>query len=77
MDDNRATLMTRGAAVAEVDVKGLVTAWSDAARSLLGFETRDVLGRPATDLLAEPLPPDALHSLADSDGWTGTVSPAP
>lgn len=28
----------------------------------------------ADDLLAEPLPPDALHSLADSDGWTGTVT---
>ncbi|WP_324612233.1 ATP-binding SpoIIE family protein phosphatase [Streptomyces sp. MMG1533] len=74
MDEHRATPMTRGAAAAEADAKGLVTAWSDAARSLLGFETRDVLGRPATDLLAEPLPPDALHSLADSDGWTGTVT---
>ncbi|MFE9426840.1 SpoIIE family protein phosphatase [Kitasatospora sp. NPDC006697] len=41
-------------AVAVLDSAGLVSGWSPAAGELLGFGPSEVLGRPATDLLADP-----------------------
>ncbi|WP_405785783.1 SpoIIE family protein phosphatase [Streptomyces sp. NBC_01367] len=73
VDERRAASVNRGPAAAAADAGGLVTAWSDAARRLLGFEPGDVIGCSVADLLAEPLPVDALRSLAEPDEWSGTV----
>ncbi|MDX3113276.1 PAS domain-containing protein, partial [Streptomyces scabiei] len=40
-----------------VDPDGLVSGWSEGGRLLLGWTSRDVLGRPVTDLMADPPPP--------------------
>ncbi|MFI2436759.1 SpoIIE family protein phosphatase [Streptomyces sp. NPDC018693] len=47
-------------AVAVVDATGVVTGWSDGARLLTGYPAEEAVGRPAADLLAETLPPDAV-----------------
>ncbi|QEU70539.1 PAS domain S-box protein [Streptomyces galilaeus] len=59
--------MEQVAAAAVVDVRGIVTGWSEGARLLTGRTAQDAVGRPAADLLAEPLP-------ARGDGaWSGPV----
>ncbi|MFI5820519.1 SpoIIE family protein phosphatase [Streptomyces rishiriensis] len=40
-----------------VDPDGLVSGWSEGGRLLLGWTSADVLGRPVTDLVADPPPP--------------------
>ncbi|MFE4591446.1 SpoIIE family protein phosphatase [Streptomyces laurentii] len=60
------------AVTAAADQEGTLTAWSTGARWLLGYRTEDVVGRPATDLLAE----DAAAFRARLSGrqrWTGPV----
>ncbi|MFJ2813386.1 SpoIIE family protein phosphatase [Streptomyces sp. NPDC087294] len=52
------------AAAAVVDTHGTVTGWSEGARRLTGRPAAEAVGRPARDLLAEPLPPGALTALA-------------
>ncbi|WP_079141634.1 SpoIIE family protein phosphatase [Streptomyces sp. LUP30] len=39
-----------------VDPDGLVSGWSEGGRLLLGWTSQDVLGRPVTELLADPPP---------------------
>ena len=43
-------------AAAVVDLDGVVSGWSDGGRLLLGWTTAQVVGRPMTDLLADPAP---------------------
>ncbi|MEU9348749.1 SpoIIE family protein phosphatase [Streptomyces sp. NPDC048278] len=51
--------MERVAAAAIIDALGRVTGWSEGARMLTGHRAEEVVGRPATDLLAEPVPAEA------------------
>jgi PAS domain S-box-containing protein len=46
----RAPALSGGPAAFEVDAGGLVSAWSPAAERLLGYETAEVVGRPASEL---------------------------
>ncbi|KOV57777.1 hypothetical protein ADL01_39270 [Streptomyces sp. NRRL WC-3618] len=62
------------AAVAAVDANGLLTAWSPGARQLLGYAPSDVIGRPASRLLAGDPPVAALRQAAASRSWSGTVA---
>ncbi|MFG2894589.1 SpoIIE family protein phosphatase [Streptomyces sp. NPDC048248] len=48
-------------ATATVDERGIVTGWSEGAQRLLGHRSDEVVGRPATDLLADE---------EDADGCT-------
>ncbi|MFG2352212.1 SpoIIE family protein phosphatase [Streptomyces sp. NPDC048521] len=43
-------------AVAVIDAQGRVTGWSEGARLLTGHPAGDIVGRPATELLAEDVP---------------------
>ncbi|MEU6777264.1 SpoIIE family protein phosphatase [Streptomyces sp. NPDC046759] len=56
--------MKHGAAVAVIDALGTVTAWSEGARQLTGRPAGDVVGRPATELLAGHVPEDILTARA-------------
>lgn len=50
-----------GTAVAIVDGHGYVTRWNADAERLLGYRADDVVGRPAADLLVEPVAPDDVR----------------
>ncbi|MEU6198528.1 SpoIIE family protein phosphatase [Streptomyces sp. NPDC047061] len=63
----------QGTAAVPLDARGLVSAWNAEAAQLLGYEADGVLGRPATDLLAAPLPPAAEDGLARRMDWTATM----
>ncbi|KUL42782.1 hypothetical protein ADL12_09055 [Streptomyces regalis] len=67
------TLAAENAAAA-VDARGVVAAWSRGARLLLGYEPVEVIGRPATDLLAARLPDSAWRSLSQQEPWAGRVA---
>ncbi|MEU6511566.1 SpoIIE family protein phosphatase [Streptomyces sp. NPDC046942] len=56
--------MKHGAAVAVIDVLGTVTGWSEGARLLTGHSAGDVVGRPATELLAGNVPGELLAARA-------------
>ena len=60
-------------AVAAVDARGLVTAWSPGAGRLLGYEPSDVIGRPAFLLLAGDPPAAALRHAAAALSWSGRL----
>ncbi|WP_405765538.1 SpoIIE family protein phosphatase [Actinacidiphila glaucinigra] len=60
------------AAVAAGDT-GVLTAWGEDARRLLGWSSAEVLGRPAGTLLAEPLAFAALRRIAAGRSWAGPV----
>ncbi|GGY81314.1 hypothetical protein GCM10010300_26680 [Streptomyces olivaceoviridis] len=64
--DNRIILgrMKDVAAVAVIDAHGTVTGWTEGARLLTGHPADEVVGRPATDLLAEDVPGDILTAPA-------------
>ncbi|MEW2400690.1 SpoIIE family protein phosphatase [Streptomyces sp. NPDC046862] len=61
-------------AVAAVDARGRVTAWNPGARQLLGYAPAEVLGRPASLLLAADPSPAALRRAAASHSWSGRVA---
>ncbi|WP_369252807.1 SpoIIE family protein phosphatase [Streptomyces sp. R41] len=61
-------------AAAAVDAHGVVTAWSRGARLLLGYAPGEVVGHPATELLAAGLPDSARRSLARREAWLGRVA---
>ncbi|MFI1732187.1 SpoIIE family protein phosphatase [Streptomyces acidicola] len=61
-------------AVAAVDAHGLVTAWNPGARQLLGYTPSEVLGRPASLLLAADPTPAALRRAIASQSWSGRVA---
>ncbi|MGY5122982.1 PAS domain-containing protein, partial [Streptomyces sp. 900105755] len=52
--------MERVAAAAIIDALGRVTGWSEGARMLTGHRAEEVVGRPATDFLAEQVPAEVL-----------------
>ncbi|ANP52693.1 PAS domain S-box-containing protein [Streptomyces griseochromogenes] len=56
--------MERVAAAAIIDAQGRVTGWSEGARLLTGRAAEEVVGRPATDLLAEDVPASAIGAQA-------------
>ncbi|WSQ13280.1 SpoIIE family protein phosphatase [Streptomyces sp. NBC_01231] len=66
--------METPAAVAVVDADGILTSWSLGAQQLLHYSAAQVMGRPAAELLASPLPETARLRLAASEGWTASVA---
>ena len=60
-----------------LDARMTVTSWTADAERLLGYESAEVVGRPAADLL---LPEDAARipelaaRCSDGDGWAGLLS---
>ncbi|MEU1008769.1 SpoIIE family protein phosphatase [Streptomyces sp. NPDC005890] len=54
--------MKEVAAVAVIDARGTVTGWSEGARRLTGHRAGEVVGRPATHLLAADVPGELLAS---------------
>ncbi|MEU6407043.1 SpoIIE family protein phosphatase [Streptomyces sp. NPDC046985] len=62
-------------AVATVDAEGVIVHWSRGAQELLGYAPREVLLRPAGDLLADGDPVDLPARLAAiEDCWDGVVT---
>jgi PAS domain-containing protein len=45
-----------------VDERGTVTGWNAGAERLLGYAADQIVGRPATELLPEPVPAEDLPS---------------
>ncbi|CAL9339865.1 SpoIIE family protein phosphatase [Streptomyces sp. enrichment culture] len=64
---------TTTTAVVVTDERGVITGWSEEARSLLGYAPGEVVSRPAADLLVSHLPPSALRRVAEQEPWYGTV----
>ncbi|MFG3203677.1 SpoIIE family protein phosphatase [Streptomyces sp. NPDC048192] len=64
------------AAVALVDVHGLIRYWSRKAEDLLGYPASGVLGRSAASLLAGERPPASVLAAARrlGEGWEGLVT---
>ncbi|MYR41433.1 PAS domain-containing protein [Streptomyces sp. SID5910] len=66
--------------MATLDARGTLTGWSDGARRLTGHPAEAVVGRPARDLLARRVPPEALTELSGTvvlrhrDGSTVALS---
>lgn len=71
-----------------VDEHGTVTGWNAGAEQLLGYSAQQIVGRPAAELPAGPLPPDLPRSpgcrdgtarsrsdTATADGWRSRSSP--
>ncbi|MFI6857346.1 SpoIIE family protein phosphatase [Streptomyces sp. NPDC050416] len=58
-----------------LDEQGRVTGWNTGAERLLGYSARQMTGRPAVDLLAEPIPArgGGLPALAGLPRWNGEV----
>ncbi|MEO3756045.1 SpoIIE family protein phosphatase [Streptomyces sp. B6B3] len=52
---------------------GEVMAWSAGARRLLGHEAEEIVGRPASDLLATELPRATLRHMDAGEPWTSAV----
>jgi PAS domain S-box-containing protein len=61
-------------ATAVLDGQGSVLLWSAGAWRLLGYAAGDVMGRPATALLASDLPASARQCVAEQRAWNGRVS---
>ncbi|KOX00482.1 PAS/PAC sensor protein [Streptomyces sp. NRRL B-1140] len=58
-----------------LDEHGIVTGWNAGAERLLGYPARQVTGRRAADLLAEPIPVrGGLPTLAELPRWNGDVA---
>ncbi|MFF3334442.1 PAS domain-containing protein [Streptomyces sp. NPDC002888] len=58
----------------DVDGHGVVTAWSEGARRLLGYRAAEVVGRDAAALLPDGAPPELPRSLPGVRRWSGTVT---
>ncbi|MFI6853980.1 SpoIIE family protein phosphatase [Streptomyces sp. NPDC050416] len=65
-----------GAATARVvvDDLGIVTAWNEGARRLLGYRASEVVGRKAAALVADAVPAHVVDSLAGLRRWSGTAT---
>ncbi|GAP49540.1 SpoIIE family protein phosphatase [Streptomyces azureus] len=58
-----------------LDEQGRVTGWNTGAERLLGYPARQMTGRRAADLLAEPIPVrGGLPTLAGLPRWNGDVA---
>ncbi|MDX3226736.1 SpoIIE family protein phosphatase [Streptomyces sp. ME19-01-6] len=53
---------------------GAIMVWSAGARELLGYEPEEIVGRPATDLLAADLPVSARRHMAEGRQWASEVA---
>ncbi|WP_392871899.1 SpoIIE family protein phosphatase [Streptomyces sp. LN499] len=66
------------AAIAMLDTEGTVVGWTHAARQLVGYTAREVVGRSAAHVL--PPPEEALRAASYAEqcraqgGWSGTVA---
>ncbi|WP_326827973.1 MULTISPECIES: SpoIIE family protein phosphatase [unclassified Streptomyces] len=66
------------AAIAMLDAEGTVVGWTHAARQLVGYTAREVVGRSAAHVL--PPPEDVLRAASHAEqcraqgGWSGTVA---
>ncbi|MFC7917043.1 SpoIIE family protein phosphatase [Streptomyces sp. NPDC057386] len=56
--------MEQVAAAAVVDIRGVVTGWSDGARRLTGYPAQEAVGRAVRELIAGPPPGGSLRSPA-------------
>jgi PAS domain S-box-containing protein len=82
MDKNAATGLSPSrmgppaeqAVSAALDGRGMVTAWSDGARALLGYEPAEVVGRAAAGLLVEALPADVEDRCTAREPWSGRIT---
>ncbi|MFJ4468414.1 SpoIIE family protein phosphatase [Streptomyces sp. NPDC089424] len=65
-----------GTATATINAQGIVIGWSDSARRLLGYATSEVIGQPATRLLAESVTgaPTTRRTPSGQERWNGTVA---
>ena len=59
---------------ATVDARGIVTAWSEGARRLLGYPAAEIVGRSALGLLDGEPPAGTLRPLTTLPRWNGTVT---
>ena len=59
---------------AALDGRGVVTAWSDGARGLLGYEPVEVVGQVAAGLLAEPLPAATENRCTAREPLSGRIA---
>ncbi|MFB7927830.1 SpoIIE family protein phosphatase [Streptomyces sp. NPDC056039] len=57
-----------------VDARGAITAWSDGARRLLGYDAAEIVGRSVTELLTADLPESTRRHVADRQRWAGEVA---
>ncbi|MFI6370111.1 SpoIIE family protein phosphatase [Streptomyces sp. NPDC050546] len=57
-----------------VDARGAITAWSDGARRLLGYDADEIVGRAVGGLLAADLPESTRHHVAEGQRWAGEVA---
>ncbi len=57
-----------------IDADGEVLLWSAGARSLLGHQPREIVGRSAAELLAMELPRATQRRMAAGEPWTGDVA---
>ncbi|MEU9312988.1 SpoIIE family protein phosphatase [Streptomyces sp. NPDC048256] len=57
-----------------VDGHGVVTAWSEGARRLLGYRAAEITGRSVAALLPDPAPTELPRSATDLRRWSGTVT---
>ncbi|WP_370260413.1 SpoIIE family protein phosphatase [Streptomyces sp. V4I8] len=56
-----------------VDERGTVTGWNAGAERLLGYAAEEIVGRPAAELLAEPVPAEDLPPFAQLPRWHGEL----
>ncbi|WP_093631098.1 SpoIIE family protein phosphatase [Streptomyces sp. 3213.3] len=56
--------MEQASATAVIDVRGIVTGWSEGARSLTGYPAEEAVGRSVAALLAEPPAATSVAALA-------------
>ncbi|MBT2449798.1 SpoIIE family protein phosphatase [Streptomyces sp. ISL-43] len=61
-------------ATATIDEQGIVTEWSEGARRLLGYPPSEVVGLPASGLLADGGDGPAQRIPAGQERWSGTVA---
>ncbi|MFJ5731774.1 SpoIIE family protein phosphatase [Streptomyces paradoxus] len=59
---------------AVVDGRGVVTAWNEGARRLLGYRASEVIGESAARLLADAAHPHLPDSLTGLRRWSGTAT---
>ncbi|MFE7651311.1 SpoIIE family protein phosphatase [Streptomyces bottropensis] len=57
-----------------IDARGAVMVWSAGAGRLLGYGPEDVVGRPASALLAGTLPSATRRHLAAAESWTSDLA---
>ncbi|MET8805731.1 PAS domain S-box protein [Streptomyces sp. NPDC004546] len=69
---------TPDAAIAMIDAEGTVVGWTQAARQLVGYSARDVVGRSAAHVLQSCDDATRVTSLAEQcrvqGGWSGTMA---